>query len=147
MPVEEFVRDFPFPIAVEQREYVGSPGVGSRQLAGPVLHFQMNDGDRLDDFNAREARGDIRRRTIFVDPLEHVLYRARVFDSLAVAGDGGGRMKGRTHEIAVASARPGDIAMHGTSDGIVFDEISVGRFCRRETGAFVDYARTGALGS
>jgi hypothetical protein len=73
VPVEEFMRDLPLAIPLEQGEYIRSPGIGSSQLAGPVLNFQVNDSDAFDDLDACEARIDVRRRTIRGDPLKYVL--------------------------------------------------------------------------
>jgi hypothetical protein len=43
-------------------------------------------------------------------------------------------MKSSAHEIAVTCASARDIAVHGASDCIMFDEVGVGgRFGRRET--------------
>ena len=133
------MRDLPLIIPLEQREYVGSAGIGSSQLARPVLYFQMNYRDTLDDLDAGEARIDIRCRTIFVDPLEDVFNGARILHSLTVARDGCGRMKRRVHEIAVTCTRPRDVAMHRARDRIMFDEIRVGgRFRRGETVGSID---------
>src|SRR5215467_3092426 len=89
VPVKEFVRNLPLTVALQQSEYIGSVGVGSSQLTRPVFDFEMDDGDRLDDLDACEAWGDIRRRAILVDPLKHMFYRTRIFDSLAESGDRG----------------------------------------------------------
>ena len=126
VPVEELMGDLPFAIALEQGEHVRSSGIGPRQLAGPVLNFEMNDSDALNDLDASEARIDIRGRAVCGDPLEHMFYRAAIFNSLTVARDGCGRMKSRTHEIAVACASAGNVAMHGAGDGIMFGKIGVG---------------------
>ena len=126
MPVEELMRDLPFVIPLEQREHVGSSSIGPRQLAGPVLNFQMNDSDALNDLDAGKTGIDIGRGTVCGDPLEHMFYRAAIFDPLTVAGYGCGRMKSRTHEIAVACAGASNVAMHGAGNGVMFSKISVG---------------------
>jgi hypothetical protein len=77
--------DFPLAIPFEQSEYVGSPGIGSGQLTRPVLYLKMYDGDTLDDLDAGEAGNNIRCRTVFVDPLKHVFYRARILYCLTIA--------------------------------------------------------------
>ena len=61
MPVEQFMRDLPFAVALQQSKNIGSASVGSGQLAGPVLYLQMNDGDTLNDLDACKARTNIRR--------------------------------------------------------------------------------------
>jgi hypothetical protein len=127
VPVEELMRDLPFAIPLEQREHVRSSSIGPRQLARPVLNFQMHNSDALDDLDAREARIDIRSRAVCGDPLEHMFYRAAILNSLTVPGDGCGRMKGRTHEFAVARASASNLAMHGTGDRVMFGKIGVGR--------------------
>src|ERR1044071_4780074 len=94
----------------------------------------MNDGDALDDLDASEARIDIRCWAVLRDPLENVLNRTAVFDSLTVARDGRGRMKSGAHEISVACASARDIAVHGTRDCVMFNEVGVGgRFDREQS--------------
>jgi len=105
----------------------------------------MNDGDALDDLDACEARIDIRCWAVLRDPLENMLNGTAVFDSLTVARDGCGRMKSGTHEISVACAGTCDIAVHGTRNRIMFNEISVcGRFDREQSFGFInrDFKRT-----
>src|SRR5690242_12677605 len=109
--MEELMGDLPFAVPFEQGEHIRSSSIGPRQLAGPVLNFQMNDSDALNDLDASEARIDIRSRAVCGDPLEHMFYRAAIFNSLTVAGYGCGRMKSKTHEIAVACAGTGNVAM------------------------------------
>src|SRR5271169_506686 len=104
------MRDLPCAVPLEQSEYVGSPGIGARQLPGPAFDFQMNNSDALDDFNACKAGTDVRRRAVLSDPLEHVFDRAGIFDSLTVARDGCGRMESRAHQISVTCPGGGDIA-------------------------------------
>jgi hypothetical protein len=99
----------------------------------------MHDGDGLYNLDARETRIDIRRRTVRGDPLEHVLDRAVVFNSLAVTGDGRGRIKGGAHQFSIARASPRDVAMHGAGDGVVLREIGVaGGLDWREALDFID---------
>ena len=126
VPVEELMRDLPFAVTLEQGKHIRSSSIGPRQLAGPALNFQMNDRDALNDLDASEARIDIRSRAVCGDPLEHMFYRAAIFNSLTVAGDGCGRMKSRTHEFAVACAGASNVAMHGAGNGVMFSKISVG---------------------
>jgi hypothetical protein len=45
------MRDLPLAVPLEQSEYVGRPGIGTRQFARPAFDFQMNDSDALDDFD------------------------------------------------------------------------------------------------
>jgi hypothetical protein len=107
----------------------------------------MNDSDALDDLDAREARIDIWCRAVLGDPLENVLNGATIFDSLTVAGDGCGRMKSRAHEISVARASARDVAVHGTGDRVMFDEVGVGSwFERGEALSFIDRDFEGTLG-
>jgi hypothetical protein len=142
------MRDLPRIIPLEQSEYIGSARIGSSQLARPVLYFQMNYRDTLDDLDAGEARIDIRCRTVFVDPLEDVFNGARILHSLTVTGDGCGRMKSRAHKIAVACTRPRDVAMHRARDRIMFDEVRVGGGLRRgEIVGSIDGEWIGARGS
>src|ERR1700759_5029026 len=96
------MRHLPLSVPLEQCEYVGRAGIGTSQFARPAFDFKMNNRDTLDDFNARKARTDVRRRTVLSDPLENVFDRAGIFDSLTVTGDGCGRMKSRAHQIPVA---------------------------------------------
>src|SRR5450631_1025332 len=106
----------------------------------------MNDGNAFDDLDACEARIDIRGGAVLSDPTKHVFNRAGIFDPLTIAGDGGGRMKSRAHEISVACASARYIAMHGAGNRVVFDEISIGgRFDWGKTFGFVDGDFAGAL--
>ena len=122
------MRDLPLVIALEQRKHVGSTRMRSGQLARPMFHFQMNDGDRLDDLDARKARSDIRRGAVLVDPREYMLYGTRVLHALAVTGNGCGGMERRPHEIAVTGTSACNIAMHGASDCVMLKEIRVRRW-------------------
>lgn len=119
------MRDLPLTVPLEQSEYVGSTGIGARQLARPVLYFEMNNSDTLDDFYACEARIDVRSRTVLVDPLKHMFHRPRILHSLTVAGDGCRRMKGRAHEITITCTCSCDVAVHSPSNRIVLDEVPV----------------------
>src|ERR1700760_4506372 len=85
----------------------------------------MNNRDALDDLDSCEARTDSWCRAILRDPLEHVLYRPTIFNPLTVAGDSGGRMKSRAHEISVARPSALDITMHRAGDRIMLGEICV----------------------
>src|SRR5437763_10275399 len=97
----------------------------------------MHDRDALDDFDAGKARIDIWGRSVLGDPFEDVLNGATVFDTLTVTGHGCGRMKGRAHEIAVARASTCDVAVHGASNGVMLEEISIaGRIGMGETFSF-----------
>jgi hypothetical protein len=126
VPREELVRDLPLSITLEQSKYIGSSGIGAGQLTRPSLHFQMHDSDALDDFDACKSRIDIGCRSVCGDPLENVLHGATIFDSLTVAGDGCGRMKSRAHEFAIARASARNVAVHGSGNGVMFDDVSVG---------------------
>src|SRR5882724_360937 len=98
------MRDLPLTVPLEQSEYVGSSGIGTRHLPRPAFDFQVNDRNGPDDFNACKAGADVRRRAIRSDPLEYVFDRAGIFDSLTVARDSCGRMESRTHPISITSA-------------------------------------------
>ena len=126
VPVKELMRDLPAAVAPEQCKYVGSSGLGPSQLTCPVLNFQMNHGNGLDDLDACKTRFNIRCGAVRGDPLEHVFGGTAKFDTLAVSGDGGRRVKGGTHEIAIACASARDIAVNGIGDRVVLDEICVG---------------------
>jgi hypothetical protein len=104
----------------------------------------MNNSD---DFDACEARIDIRCRAVLGDPLEHVFNGTTIFDSLTVAGDGCGRMKSRAHEISVACASARDIAVHGAGDRVMCNEVRVGWFDRGEALGFVDQDFVGKFGA
>ena len=147
VPVEEFMGDLPLAIPLEQREYIGSSGIGSSQLAGPVLNFKMDDGDAFDDLDACEARIDIRCWAVLGDPLENMFNGATIFDSLTVAGDGCGWMKSRPHEIALAHASTRDVAVHGAGDCVVLGEVSVGGGVnQRDPIDFINQDLSGRLG-
>src|ERR1043165_4731225 len=88
VPVEQFMRNLPFAIPLEESEHVRSAGIGSGQFTRPVLYFKMNYGDTLNNLDACEARIDIRRGTVFVDPLEDMFNGTRILCSLTIAGDG-----------------------------------------------------------
>ena len=112
------------------------------------MYFQVNDGDRFDDLTAGEARFDVRCRAVLGDPIEHVFDGTAVFDPLAESGDRGPRVKGGMHEIAIACASTGDVAVHRPGDRVVLDEISiVGGFNRRETFGVIDTFRAGTFGA
>src|SRR5262252_2967907 len=116
VPVEQFMRNLPFTVALEQSKYIGSMRIGSGQLTGPILYFEMNDGNTLNDLNACEARVYGWRRTILIDPLKHMFNRTRILHSLTVSGDGGGRMESGPHEVSFTGACTRDVAMHCASD-------------------------------
>ena len=148
MPVEQFMRDLPFTAALEQSKNIGCAGVGSGQLARPMFYLQMNDGDTLNDFNACEARINIWRRTVFVDPPEDVFNGACVLHSLAVARNGCGRMKRRSHDLPVTCTRTRDVGMHRASDRIMLDEVRIGSRIRSgEVVGLVGRKGAGAPGS
>ena len=148
MPVEQFVRDLPFAVALEQRKNVGCAGVGSGPFAGPMLYLQMHDGDTLDNLNACETRNDVWRRTVFIDPPEDVFNGTRILDSLAVAGNGCRGMKRWAHEITITGACACDIAMHGASDRVMLDELRIGgRYRSGEIAGLVSRKGTGEFGS
>jgi hypothetical protein len=85
-------------------------------------------------------------RTILSDPLEDVFHRPTIFNPLTVAGDGGGRMKRRAHEISVARASARDIAMHCAGDRVMLGEIGVGdRLERWESLGLIDRDFVGML--
>ena len=99
----------------------------------------MDNRDALDDLDSCEARTDIWRRAILSDPLEDVFHRPTIFNPLAVAGDSGGRMKSRSHEISVARPSARDIAMHRAGDRVMLGEIGVGdRLEHRESLGLID---------
>jgi hypothetical protein len=99
----------------------------------------MNNRDALDDLDSCEARTDIWCRAILSDRLEHVFNRPAIFNPLTVAGDGGGRMKGRAHEISVARPSARDIAMHRAGDRVMLDEVGVcGRLEHRKVLGLID---------
>lgn len=60
-------------VKLKQTEDVRRAFVGTDEFAGPALHFQVNEGDSLDDFDPGEASFDVRRRTVCVNPFEDVL--------------------------------------------------------------------------
>src|SRR5580698_10430884 len=106
----------------------------------------MNDRDALDDLDSREARTDIGCRAVLSDPLEDVFNRPTIFNPLTVAGDGGGRMKSRAHEISVARPSARDIAMHRAGDRVMLDKIGVsGRLEHREVLGLIDRDFVGIL--
>src|ERR1700733_838878 len=132
------MRDLPLAVPLEQSEYVGSPGMGTRQLPRPALDFQMNDRDALDDFNACKAGTNVWCRTVLSDPLEDVFDRAGIFDSLTVARDGCGGMESRAHQVSVTCPGRGDIAEHGAGDRVVLGKVSICWFDRDEVFGFID---------
>src|SRR5215469_14988869 len=113
-----------------------------------MFYLQMNNGDTLNDFNACEARIDIWRRTILVDPLEDVFNGACVLHSLAVARNSCGRMKRRSHELPVTCTRTRDVRMHRASDRVMLDEVGIGSRMRSgEIVGLVGRKGGGVLGS
>src|SRR5437660_7779809 len=86
VPVKRLLRDLPLALTLQQREHFGNPGIRSRQLSGPALHFQVDDRDRLEDFDAREPGLNIWGRAVRVDPIEKMLDRAAVLEPLTIPG-------------------------------------------------------------
>jgi len=85
----------------------------------------VHHGNRFHHLNSRKVDLDVRSRAVAVNPLEHVFYRAAIFDALAISGDGRPIMESRTHQTAVARPGTGDIAMHGPRDGVMLDEVGI----------------------
>ena len=62
--MKRFLRDFPLAVALQQREHLGNPGIRSGQRSGPALHFQVDDCDRLEDFDAGKPRLNVWRGAV-----------------------------------------------------------------------------------
>jgi len=104
------MRHLPFAIPFEQCEYVGSSSIGTRQLAGPVLDFQMNKSDALNDLDARESWIDIRSGAVCGDTLELMFYRAAIFNSLTALGPNSTTYRYRdSGTIGSPDSRKGDV--------------------------------------
>jgi hypothetical protein len=100
-----------------------------------------------DDLDTCETRIDIRCGAVRSDPLKDMFNGATIFNALTIAGDGCGGMKGRAHQVSVASASARDIEVHGAGDGVMFGEVGVdGRFDGGQVLGFIDREFGGALG-
>src|SRR6476646_9387482 len=126
MPVEQFVSDLPSVLALEESEYVRGTGVHTCQLSRPTLHFQVNYGNRADNLDAGEARIQIWRRTVHVDPFEHVIDRAIVLHSLAESGNRRVRMESWSHEVCITGHGTGNVTMHHAGNRVVLNQITIG---------------------
>ena len=85
MPVEQLVSDLPLSMELQQSEDVGGVAVHAREFARPAPNLQVDDRDRLDNFDSCASRLYVRCGPVRGNSFEDMLDRSAVLYALAIA--------------------------------------------------------------
>jgi hypothetical protein len=116
--------DFPSAWHLEEREQVGHADARASQISRPSGHLEANDCNGIEYVHTDYAGLDPGGGTIIVDPVEEELSSGG--EPLpGIAEEGGVRMEGWTHELALALFASVNIQLHGLNDAVLVGKVFV----------------------